>query len=141
MTGQLAHRPLAMRRTRHADIRDHICLAPAQRGLVLTVPQQSDKPRANQRGHIKLGDRAAPPLKTARRPPHSRSCWLINLKHWLSITAKDARLPPLTRYRLHAAPSSISAKGFLPFTCCRGVEKGKVPSRRQIFFSKSDQQH
>src|SRR6266511_746951 len=69
-------------------------------------------------------DRAAPPLKTARRPPHSLSadrdyrglglsCWLIHKKHRLRVTAKDARLPPLTRDRLHAAPGAISAKGLM----------------------------
>src|SRR5215475_2572277 len=96
-------------------------------------------------GIINPGDRAAPPLKTARRPPHNLSvdrdyrglglsCWLIHKKHRLRVTAKDARLPPLTRYRLHAAPGSISAKGLLPLTCCRGVEKSKMPSHLQIIF-------
>ncbi len=92
-------------------------------------------------------DRAAPPLKTARRPPHSLSadrdyrglglsCWLIHKKHRLRVTAKDARLPPLTRYRLHAAPGSISAKGLMmTLHDIEGLRSAKCHPVCKIFFA------
>jgi hypothetical protein len=97
-------------------------------------------------GIINPRDRAAPPLKTARRPPHSLSddrdyrglglsCWLIHKKHRLRVTAKDARLPPLTRYRLHAAPGSISAKGrMMTLHDVEGLRRAKCHPVCKIFF-------
>jgi hypothetical protein len=42
-----------------------------RRGLVLIAPQQSNKTYADHAGIINPRDRAAPPLKTARRPYHN----------------------------------------------------------------------
>jgi hypothetical protein len=96
-------------------------------------------------GIINPRDRAAPPLKTARRPPHSLNadcdyhnlglgCWLINKKQRLRVTAKDARQPPLTRYRLHAA-GSISAKGLMmTLHDIEGLRRVKCHPVRKIFF-------
>src|SRR6185436_2150371 len=61
-------------------------------------------------------------------------CRLINIKPQAEINDQGRTSPP--RYRLHAAPGSISAKGVLPFTWYRGVEKGKMPSGLKIFFGR-----